>query len=94
VINLLGQTAIPGFIEGHGHFTGVGENKINLDLMGTKSWDAIVHEVAMAVEKAKAWSVDRRPRLAPGKSGPRFRSRTSRVFRRTRRWTKSRRTIP
>src|SRR5678816_1243018 len=36
VINLLGQTAIPGFIEGHGHFTGVGENKINLDLMGTK----------------------------------------------------------
>ncbi len=61
VINLLGQTAIPGFIEGHGHFTGVGENKINLDLMGTKSWDAIVHEVAMAVEKAKPgqWIVGR-----------------------------------
>jgi predicted amidohydrolase YtcJ len=61
VINLLGQTAIPGFIEGHGHFTGVGENKINLDLMGTKSWDAIVHQVALAVERAKPgqWIIGR-----------------------------------
>ncbi len=53
VINLGGQTAIPGFIEGHGHFTGIGEGKLNLELMNTKSWDEIVHMVAMAVEKAK-----------------------------------------
>ena len=61
VINLLGQTAIPGFIEGHGHFTGIGENKINLDLMGTKSWDEIVHQVALAVERAKPgqWIIGR-----------------------------------
>ncbi|HXT69056.1 MAG TPA: amidohydrolase [Vicinamibacterales bacterium] len=61
VINLLGQTAIPGFIEGHGHFTGIGENKINLDLMATKSWDEIVHQVALAVERAKPgqWIVGR-----------------------------------
>ena len=37
VIDLGGQLAIPGLIEGHGHFTGIGENRINLDLMSTKS---------------------------------------------------------
>jgi predicted amidohydrolase YtcJ len=61
VIDLAGQTAVPGLIEGHGHFTGVGENKINLDLMSTKSWEEIVHMVAMAVEKAKPgqWIIGR-----------------------------------
>ena len=61
VIDLAGKTAIPGFIEGHGHFTGVGENKINIDLMNTKSWDEIVHLVAQAVEKAKPgqWIIGR-----------------------------------
>jgi predicted amidohydrolase YtcJ len=53
VIDLAGQLAIPGFIEGHGHFTGIGEGKLNLDLMNTKSWDEIVAMVAQAVEKAK-----------------------------------------
>jgi predicted amidohydrolase YtcJ len=53
VIELNGQLAIPGFIEGHAHFTGIGEGKLNLDLMNTKSWDEIVHMVAQAVEKAK-----------------------------------------
>jgi hypothetical protein len=53
VIELNGQLAIPGFIEGHAHFTGIGEGKLNLDLMDTKSWDEIVQLVAQAVEKAK-----------------------------------------
>ncbi|HEX5070289.1 MAG TPA: amidohydrolase [Vicinamibacterales bacterium] len=61
VIELKGQLAVPGLIEGHGHFTGVGENRINLDFMNTKSWDEIVHMVADAVEKAKPgeWIVGR-----------------------------------
>jgi len=61
VIDLAGQLAIPGFIEGHGHFAGIGEGKLNLDLMNTKSWDEIVHMVAMAVEKAKPgqWIIGR-----------------------------------
>jgi len=61
VIDLNGQLAIPGFIEGHGHFPGIGENKMNLDLMGTKSWDEIVQMVAQAVEKAKPgqWIIGR-----------------------------------
>jgi predicted amidohydrolase YtcJ len=61
VIDLGGQLAIPGFIEGHGHFTGIGENRINLDLMSTKNWDEIVQMVAQAVEKAKPgeWIIGR-----------------------------------
>lgn len=61
VIELGGYTAIPGFIEGHGHFSGIGEGKLNLDLMQTKSWEEIVHQVALAVEKAKPgqWIVGR-----------------------------------
>ena len=39
VIDLQGKTAIPGFIEGHGHFTGVGELIQNLDLLNIESWD-------------------------------------------------------
>jgi predicted amidohydrolase YtcJ len=53
VIDLQGQLAIPGFIESHGHFTGVGESKLQLNLMTAKSWDEIVAMVAEAVKHAK-----------------------------------------
>ena len=33
VIDLKGQLAIPGFVESHGHFTGVGEAQLNLNLI-------------------------------------------------------------
>jgi predicted amidohydrolase YtcJ len=61
VIELNGQLAVPGLIEGHAHFTGIGENRMNLDLMSTKSWDEIVHMVAQAAENAKPgqWIVGR-----------------------------------
>jgi hypothetical protein len=61
VIDLGGQLAIPGLIEGHAHFTGIGENRVNLDFMATKSWDEIVQMVAQAVEKAKPgeWIIGR-----------------------------------
>src|SRR5947207_1834152 len=52
VIDLAGRLAIPGFIEGHGHFTGVGEMKMNLNLMNTRSWDQIVAMVAAAAKEA------------------------------------------
>src|SRR5688500_19669200 len=38
IIDLEGQLAIPGFIEGHGHFTGLGEGLMNLNLIPMKSW--------------------------------------------------------
>ena len=49
-IDLKGSTAIPGFIEGHGHFSGLGYSLIRLNLMKTKNWDEIV---AMVAEKVK-----------------------------------------
>ncbi|MEX2272344.1 MAG: amidohydrolase [Vicinamibacterales bacterium] len=61
VIDLNGQLAIPGFIEGHGHFTGLGNGLMNLNLMTMKSWDEIVTAVAAAVETAKPgqWIIGR-----------------------------------
>jgi predicted amidohydrolase YtcJ len=53
VIDLNGQLVIPGFIEGHGHFTGVGTAELQLKLMKTQSWDEIVAMVAAAAKTAK-----------------------------------------
>jgi predicted amidohydrolase YtcJ len=53
VFDLQGRLAIPGFIESHGHFIGVGESKLQLNLMTARSWDEIVAKVAEAVKRAK-----------------------------------------
>lgn len=53
VLDLGGKLAIPGFIEGHGHFLGVGDMKMQLDLSRAESWDEIVALVARAVAEAK-----------------------------------------
>src|SRR5690349_5150286 len=39
VIDLQGAFAMPGFIEGHGHFLGLGGSLVNLNLLHTKSWN-------------------------------------------------------
>ena len=52
VIDLGGMTAIPGFIEGHGHFTGVGNAKMILDLSQIDNWEQAVDMVAAAVKRA------------------------------------------
>jgi predicted amidohydrolase YtcJ len=61
VIDLHGMLAIPGFIEGHGHFTGLGEFRLGLDLREARTWDQIVAQVARAAKQAKAgeWIVGR-----------------------------------
>ena len=61
VIDLNGQLAIPGFIDGHAHFLGVGEAQLNLNLMSTTSWEQIVAMVGEAVKTAKPgeWIVGR-----------------------------------
>jgi predicted amidohydrolase YtcJ len=53
VIDLAGRRAIPGFIDSHLHFTGVGEAKMELNLMHVKNWDEIVAMVADAVKKVQ-----------------------------------------
>jgi hypothetical protein len=53
VIDLQGKTMTPGFIEGHGHFMGLGYNEMNLDLMNVKSYEEMVDKVRDAVAKAQ-----------------------------------------
>ena len=53
VIDLNGQLAIPGFIDSHAHFTGIGEAHLELDLTKAKTWDDIVAMVAEAAKNAK-----------------------------------------
>ncbi len=53
VIDLEGRLAIPGFIEGHGHFMGVGQSRMQLNLMGVANWDEVIEMVAAAVAEAE-----------------------------------------
>ncbi len=57
VIDLQGRLAIPGFIEGHGHFTGIGQALMELDLRFARNWDEIVAMVAAAASKARPGEV-------------------------------------
>lgn len=61
VLDLTGMTAVPGFIEGHGHFLELGDSLMQLDLTQAKDWDSIVAMVAAAVKKAKPgdWIIGR-----------------------------------
>lgn len=61
VIDLEGARAIPGFIEGHGHFTGLGQALMNVDLNGAASWDEVVRRAAEAAAQAQPgeWIVGR-----------------------------------
>jgi len=53
IIDLKGNLAIPGFIDAHAHFTGIGQAKLGLELMPTQSWDEIIAMVAEAVKDAQ-----------------------------------------
>jgi predicted amidohydrolase YtcJ len=49
VIDLQGKTMTPGFIEGHGHFMGLGFGELNLDLSSVESYEEMVEKVKEAV---------------------------------------------
>lgn len=53
VIELNGRFVMPGFIEGHGHYLGLGRAKQILDLRNVANWQEVVTMVAGAVDKAK-----------------------------------------
>lgn len=53
VIDLAGQLAVPGFIEGHAHFLGIGDGALQLQLTGARSFEEIVQAVAAAVARAR-----------------------------------------
>ncbi len=50
VIDLDGKLAIPGLIEGHGHFMRLGETLMQLDLRNVNSWEEIVELVKEAIK--------------------------------------------
>lgn len=45
-IDLGGKLVIPGLIEGHGHFMGLGQSRMILNLAKAESWDNIIEMVA------------------------------------------------
>jgi predicted amidohydrolase YtcJ len=53
VIDLEGRLLVPGFIDAHAHFMGMGEALKELDLTKARTWDEIVQLVAQAAEQAK-----------------------------------------
>jgi len=57
VVDLGGRLAIPGFIEGHGHYMGLGNAKTILDLTTVRAWEDIVAMVGAAARDAgrDAW---------------------------------------
>ncbi len=56
-IDLGGKLAIPGFIEGHGHFMGLGNSRLHLNLTRAKNWEDIVSMVGASTRDiaAGAW---------------------------------------
>jgi predicted amidohydrolase YtcJ len=49
VIDAQNHFVMPGFIEGHGHFSALGFSLLNLNFIKSKSWDEIVDSVAAKV---------------------------------------------
>jgi predicted amidohydrolase YtcJ len=60
-IDCHGAFVMPGFIEGHGHFSSLGYNLMQLDLLSATSWQEIVDSVEVGVKKAKPgeWIIGR-----------------------------------
>jgi predicted amidohydrolase YtcJ len=61
MIDLKDAFAMPGFIEGHGHFSGLGYSLIDLNFLTIKSWDEIVSMVENAAQNAQPgeWIIGR-----------------------------------
>jgi len=61
VIDLQGRLAIPGFIEGHAHFTGLGQSQMMLNLSKADSWDDVAKQVeeAVAITPPGEWIIGR-----------------------------------
>lgn len=54
VLDLHGKLAIPGFIEGHGHFLALGRSLAELDLTRNPTWASVVEQVAEAIDTTPA----------------------------------------
>ena len=61
LIDAQGAFIMPGFIEGHGHFSGLGSSLQNLNFLKSRSWQQIVDAVAEKAETTEPgeWIVGR-----------------------------------
>lgn len=61
LIQLKGEFVMPGFIEGHGHFSSLGASLINLNFLKSKNWNEIVAQVAGEVKNTASgdWIIGR-----------------------------------
>ena len=53
MIDLQGRFVFPGFVDAHGHFPGIGEREMTLNLEGTRTKEAFLAKVAAAVRQKK-----------------------------------------
>ncbi|MCH2100460.1 MAG: amidohydrolase [Planctomycetes bacterium] len=49
--DLNGQVLYPGFVDGHAHLVGIGRNMLQVDVMGTDSYEAVVERVQRFAER-------------------------------------------
>ncbi|MFT6133778.1 MAG: putative amidohydrolase YtcJ [Cyclobacteriaceae bacterium] len=75
-VDLSGATMYPGFIEGHAHIMGIGQNLINIDLMETKNFSELIDIVVERAELTpkgewiigRGWHQDKWTQLPEGAS--------------------------
>jgi predicted amidohydrolase YtcJ len=53
VLDLAGRTVVPGFDDAHAHLLGIGFARLDVDLVGTRSYAEVVDRVAAAVKMRK-----------------------------------------
>jgi len=53
VIDLDGQTIVPGLKESHGHLMGIGQAKMTVNLVGISGYDELIERVKAAADKAQ-----------------------------------------
>src|SRR5262245_24831358 len=72
IIELAGRMAMPGFIEGHGHFLSLGDSNRKLDLTQAASWEEVVALVAAQAKSQPpgTWIVGRGWHQGKWKSTP------------------------
>jgi predicted amidohydrolase YtcJ len=74
VLDLAGRTVVPGFDDSHAHFLGIGFARVDVDLVGTRSYAEVVERVASAVEgrrpgewvRGRGWHEGKWDAPAPG----------------------------
>jgi predicted amidohydrolase YtcJ len=74
VMDLAGASVVPGFEDAHAHFLGIGFARLDVDLVGTRSFDEVVERVRRAVParapgewiRGRGWHEEKWTAPAPG----------------------------